>query len=185
MFKLFYCYTRFAACQSLFSFPALDFSAKVWHDKNRDLYKFKIMVECFYQLPFQLTISTSLRGNIILNFRAVVFYVLLQPRRAKERCVFMNFDVVIVGAGPAGIFTALELIRKGSRKRIAIIEKNQLKNGAVLNRKPGNASTASPTAILPPVFRRRRIFRREAFFKLRGWRGTPSANRRGLHAGTH
>ena len=37
----------------------------------------------------------------------------------------MNFDVVIVGAGPAGIFTALELIRKGSRKRIAIIEKGK------------------------------------------------------------
>ena len=29
----------------------------------------------------------------------------------------MNADVVIVGAGPAGIFTALELLRRGSRKR--------------------------------------------------------------------
>ena len=26
----------------------------------------------------------------------------------------MNADVVIVGAGPAGIFTALEMIKKGS-----------------------------------------------------------------------
>ena len=26
----------------------------------------------------------------------------------------MNADVVIVGAGPAGIFTALELLRRGS-----------------------------------------------------------------------
>ncbi len=34
-------------------------------------------------------------------------------------------DVVIVGAGPAGIFTALELLRKGSRQRIVMVEKGQ------------------------------------------------------------
>ena len=28
----------------------------------------------------------------------------------------MNTDIVIVGAGPAGIFTAIEMIRRGSRK---------------------------------------------------------------------
>jgi uncharacterized FAD-dependent dehydrogenase len=37
----------------------------------------------------------------------------------------MNYDVVIVGAGPAGIFTALELIKLGSDKKIIIIEKGQ------------------------------------------------------------
>ncbi|MDL2300529.1 FAD-dependent oxidoreductase [Clostridiaceae bacterium OttesenSCG-928-D20] len=35
----------------------------------------------------------------------------------------MKTDVVIIGAGPAGIFTALEMLRKGSGKSIAIIEK--------------------------------------------------------------
>ena len=35
----------------------------------------------------------------------------------------MRTDVVIVGAGPAGIFTALEMIRKGSGKKIVICEK--------------------------------------------------------------
>ena len=39
--------------------------------------------------------------------------------RTKE----MKKDVVIVGAGPAGIFTALEIIRKGGKKDILIIEK--------------------------------------------------------------
>ena len=35
----------------------------------------------------------------------------------------MKTDIVIVGAGPAGIFTALELIRRGSNKKIIMVEK--------------------------------------------------------------
>ena len=35
----------------------------------------------------------------------------------------MKKDVLIIGAGPAGIFTALELLRKGSKKSILIVEK--------------------------------------------------------------
>lgn len=34
-----------------------------------------------------------------------------------------QYDVIIVGAGPAGIFTALEMIKSGTNKKIAIIEK--------------------------------------------------------------
>ena len=34
-----------------------------------------------------------------------------------------NYDVIIVGAGPAGIFTALEMLRKGSKKKVLIVEK--------------------------------------------------------------
>lgn len=37
----------------------------------------------------------------------------------------MKKDVLIIGAGPAGIFTALEMIRKGSKKSIVIVEKGQ------------------------------------------------------------
>ena len=35
----------------------------------------------------------------------------------------MKTDVVIIGAGPAGIFTAIEMIREGSRQKITIVEK--------------------------------------------------------------
>ena len=37
----------------------------------------------------------------------------------------MKTDIAIVGAGPAGIFTAIELLRLGSRKKITIIEKGK------------------------------------------------------------
>lgn len=37
----------------------------------------------------------------------------------------MTRDVVIVGAGPAGIFTALEMLKKGSQKKILMVEKGQ------------------------------------------------------------
>ncbi len=33
------------------------------------------------------------------------------------------YDVIIVGAGPAGIFTAIEMLRRGSKKKILMIEK--------------------------------------------------------------
>lgn len=36
-----------------------------------------------------------------------------------------RYDVLIIGAGPAGIFTALEMIKKESKKSIAIIEKGR------------------------------------------------------------
>lgn len=37
----------------------------------------------------------------------------------------MKTDVLIIGAGPAGIFTALELLRRNSEKKIVMVEKGQ------------------------------------------------------------
>ena len=57
----------------------------------------------------------------------------------------MNTDILIVGAGPAGIFTALEMLRQGSRRKITIVEKGvsiekrrcpKVKTGACMNCKP-------------------------------------------------
>ena len=42
----------------------------------------------------------------------------------------MKKDVLIIGAGPAGIFTALEMLRRGSKKSILIVEK-----GAAIERR--------------------------------------------------
>ena len=61
-----------------------------------------------------------------------------------------NYDVIIVGAGPAGIFTALEMLRKGTKQSILIIEKGKAiekrscpkhKLGKCINCKPCNITT--------------------------------------------
>ncbi len=62
----------------------------------------------------------------------------------------MKYDVIIVGAGPAGIFTALELLRKQSDMKICIIEKGceienrscpKEKTKKCINCKPCNITT--------------------------------------------
>ena len=37
----------------------------------------------------------------------------------------MKKDVVIIGAGPAGIFTALEMVKHNTKKSILLVEKGQ------------------------------------------------------------
>ena len=34
----------------------------------------------------------------------------------------MKTDILIVGAGPAGIFTAIEMLRHGCKQKIVIVE---------------------------------------------------------------
>ena len=57
----------------------------------------------------------------------------------------MKTDVIIVGAGPAGIFTALEMLKNGTKKQITLIEKGapvskrscpKAKTGRCMNCKP-------------------------------------------------
>lgn len=40
--------------------------------------------------------------------------------------IILRYDVIIVGAGPSGIFTALELVRQKSDKKIVIVEKGRM-----------------------------------------------------------
>lgn len=57
----------------------------------------------------------------------------------------MKTDVVIVGAGPAGIFTALELLRQGSHKKITIVEKGRaIENRSCPKSKTGYCVNCSP-----------------------------------------
>ena len=36
-----------------------------------------------------------------------------------------KYGLIIVGAGPAGIFTAVELLRRGSKKHILLVERSE------------------------------------------------------------
>lgn len=59
-----------------------------------------------------------------------------------------KYDVIIVGAGPAGIFTALEMIKKGSTKKILIIEKGQpIEKRSCPKSKTGHCMNCKPCAI--------------------------------------
>lgn len=49
----------------------------------------------------------------------------------------MNYDVIIVGAGPAGIFTAIEMVKRGTHKKSSFSKKGALsKNAAALSSRP-------------------------------------------------
>ncbi len=45
------------------------------------------------------------------------------PADSKGLFFMITTDVVIVGAGPAGIFTALEMLKKGSKQKILLLDK--------------------------------------------------------------
>lgn len=60
----------------------------------------------------------------------------------------MKKDVVIIGAGPAGIFAALEMIKKGSKKVLLSLKRaSPLKKDIAPRIKHRNASTVSLTVI--------------------------------------
>ena len=59
-----------------------------------------------------------------------------------------NYDLIIVGAGPAGIFTALEMLRRDSKQKILIIEKGRaIEKRACPKHTTGKCVSCKPCAI--------------------------------------
>ena len=93
-----------------------------------------------------------------------------------------NYDLIIVGAGPAGIFTALELLRKSSKTtgpRICLIEKGKpVEKRHCPKDKTGHCVNCKPTcAITTGFFRCRCVLGRQAVPLLSGWRRAAGADR--------
>ena len=64
-----------------------------------------------------------------------------------------KYDLIIVGAGPAGIFTAVELLRHGSKKKMLLVEKGKpVEKRHCPKAEVGHCSTAAPPAPSPPAF---------------------------------
>ncbi len=76
-----------------------------------------------------------------------------------------KYDLIIVGAGPAGIFTAMELLRQGgSNKKILLVEK-----GKPVEKRHCPKARGGPLRQLPAhlrhhhrLLRRRRVLGRQA-----------------------
>ena len=63
-----------------------------------------------------------------------------------------QFDVIIIGAGPSGIFCAYELIRQKPDMKILMLEKGvPLKNGRVQNVPPKPVSAVSHVPLPPDL----------------------------------
>lgn len=57
----------------------------------------------------------------------------------------MEYDVIIVGAGPAGIFTAIEMLRNKSKKKVLLIEKgNSVENRSCPKAKTNKCMNCKP-----------------------------------------
>ena len=45
----------------------------------------------------------------------------VRNQNSKGKREMEKYDLIIVGAGPAGIFTAVELLRHGSKKKMLLV----------------------------------------------------------------
>ena len=133
----------------------------------------------FLPTAIQLTICCPVRG-VLYRHGAGSFCARDYRRRIEMRC-----DIAIVGAGPAGIFTALELVRNKSGKKHCYDREGTTHPETELSQ-GGCREMRRLQAVLPyydGVFRRGRLFGREAFAESGRGRRTAGTARRTDGAG--
>ena len=79
----------------------------------------------------------------------------------------MKYDVIIVGAGPAGIFTAMELVKNNSTKNILLVEKGKaIEDRSCPKSKTKKMRQLQSVQYYDRFFRRGRVFGWKAVFEL-------------------
>ena len=88
----------------------------------------------FYYITFFLFLQERKRNFAFLLTKRKEYAKIICNTLCSRCCEYITkgcfllsqYDVIIVGAGPAGIFTALEMLRRGSGQKILIVEKGQV-----------------------------------------------------------
>ena len=73
-------------------------------------------------LPTAVTVDYKYSGHSRIFIRQICRTVVFLCPIKKGDC-FMKYDVIIVGAGPAGIFTALEMLNQNTSQKLLLLEK--------------------------------------------------------------
>ena len=96
----------------------------------------------------------------------------------------MNTDIVIIGAGPAGIFTAMELLRRGSKEKTLLLEKGRsIETRKCPKAQTGRCMNCKPYCHITTGFSGAgAFFGRQAVPQPGGWRRPASADRRRTRA---
>ena len=107
-------------------------------------------------LPF-LPIHSSLFTNLNSSAEPTLTYSLFTIHYSLYKELIMDYQVIIIGAGPAGIFTALELLRRGYKiddtHRILLVEKGRaMENRHCPKADVGHCVSCKPTCAITTGF---------------------------------
>lgn len=80
------------------------------------------MVGRIYQLPIIVDYDKECRGQLYFYAKIFVELEIYKNYKIKLEGVCMKYDVIIIGAGPGGIFSAYELTKQAPDLKVAVFE---------------------------------------------------------------
>lgn len=80
------------------------------------------MVGRIYQLPIIVDYDKECRGQLYFYAKIFVELEVYKNYKIKLEGVCMKYDVIIIGAGPGGIFSAYELTKQVPKLKVAVFE---------------------------------------------------------------
>ena len=80
------------------------------------------MVGRIYQLPIIVDYDKECRGQLYFYAKISAELEVYKNYKIKLEGVCMKYDVIIIGAGPGGIFSAYELTKQAPELKVAVFE---------------------------------------------------------------